>query len=340
MEQASSPRVLRAAVIGIGRMGKEHARILAALPDVELVAVVDTNAEKRETCAKKHGVSGETDYRNLPDLDAVILATPTRTHAPMACHFLAQGVSTLVEKPIAKNLDEADAMIQAAQAGGAKLQIGHVERFNPAVIALTQQALSPRFIVSERISPFSFRSMDIGVVLDLMIHDIDIILHLNHSEIRDIEAAGFGFMTAAEDVANARITFADGCIANVTASRLSDKSVRHIRVFAHEGYISMDYAKRKAVLYKPTSKLLDANFDPSRIDLSAFKELKDAVFPDLLSVSEMPMNEHEPLAAEVESFLHAVRTDTEPLVSGVHGRRALDTAMRIIECIKPQAVDR
>jgi predicted dehydrogenase len=334
MSEGSPSDPLKVAVIGIGRMGRIHARIVSDLAETELVAVVDADPKNGSECAEKHGTQALSDYRMLENLDAVIVASPTVTHAEIACHFLNQGVSVLVEKPIAATLKEADTMLEAEARSGAKLQIGHVERFNPAVMALAERIEKPRFIVSERISPFSFRSMDIGVVLDLMIHDIDIILHLNGTDVKKIEAVGFGFMTNSEDVANARITFEDGCVADVTASRLSDKTVRHIRIFADDRYVSMDYAKQKAVMYQPTEKLMAADFDASKIDLSYVKELKDAVFPDLLSVEEIIINEHEPLAVEVQSFVKSIIDGSEPLITGLHGRRALATAIEIEGIIK------
>ena len=237
---------LRVAVIGVGHLGRHHARILSALEGVELVAVVDTNTERAAAAAAGTGAPALADYREVLDaVDAVSIAVPTELHRDIALPFLQTGVSALVEKPIARSLDEADELVAAAKASGAVLGVGHTERYNPAVAAVLPLVTSPRFIEVHRLGAFPDRSLDIDVVFDLMIHDLDIILALVRSDVVSIDAVGVPVLTSKYDIANARLRFASGCIANVTASRISKERVRKIRFFQPDAYISIDYAAQE-----------------------------------------------------------------------------------------------
>ena len=302
---------VRAAVIGVGHLGKHHARILAALPGVELVGIVDTNQERAAAIAAEHGtrvVASGADL--LGRVDAVSIAVPTESHLEVALPFLRAGVGVLVEKPMARSLDEADAMIAAAAEGGATLAVGHTERFNPAVAVARALLSDPRFIEVHRLGTFPERSLDIDVVFDLMIHDIDVVLSLVRSEVESIEAAGTPVLTPRIDIANARIRFANGCIANLTASRISRDRVRKIRFFQPAGYLSIDYAAQKVEGYRP---------------------VKGSGPLPTIQGGELPVVNEEPLKRELADFVEAVATRRAPQVDGAQGRRALHLATRIVE---------
>jgi predicted dehydrogenase len=237
---------LRAAVIGVGHLGRHHARILGTLEGVELVAVVDTDRDRAAAVSSSTGAPALSDFREILDkVDAVSIAVPTELHHDIALPFLQRGVAALVEKPIARSLPEADALVSAARDSGAVLAVGQTERYNPAVAAVLPLVTSPRFIEVHRLGAFPDRSLDIDVVFDLMIHDLDIILALVRSDVQSIEAVGVPVLTSKYDIANARLRFASGCIANVTASRISKERVRKIRFFQPDAYISIDYAAQE-----------------------------------------------------------------------------------------------
>jgi predicted dehydrogenase len=307
--------MVRVAVVGVGRIGKEHARIYASLPETVLVGVCDTDRARGEQIAAQYGVRYYSDYRELLDrVDAVSIAVPTESHCEIACEFLSRGVAVLVEKPMARTLEEAERMIRWARQTGALLQVGHLERFNPAVRALMKLVSEPKFFEVHRLGEFTERSLDIDVVLDLMIHDLDIVLSLVPSEIRAIHAVGVPILTDRVDIANARLEFANGCIANVTASRISREKVRKLRVFQPNAYISLDYTRQELDVYRLVGSL--APGERPRI------------------VSErIPVVRDEPLRAQLESFLSCAREGSPPLVSGEDGRRALALALRILSAL-------
>lgn len=302
---------VRAAVIGVGHLGKHHVRILSTLPGVELIGVVDTNQARAAEIAAAHGTRAVASSAELlGQVDAVSVAVPTEHHLEVALPFLSAGIGVLVEKPMARTLDEADAMIAAAERGGATLAVGHTERFNPAV-ALARTLLSdPRFIEVHRLGTFPERSLDIDVVFDLMIHDIDVVLSLVRSDVESIEAAGTPVLTPRIDIANARVRFANGCIANLTASRISRDRVRKIRFFQPAGYLSIDYAAQKVEGYRPVKG--------------------NGPMPTIQG-GELPVVNEEPLKRELADFVEAVAARRAPLVDGAQGRRALQLATRIVE---------
>jgi predicted dehydrogenase len=305
---------VRIAVIGVGYLGRHHARILSALPGVELAAVVDSNRPRAEEIAAAHGTRALFDARDLDGVDAVTIATPTNVHAQIALPFLERGVPVLVEKPMARTLEEADAMIAAAAASGAALAVGHTERFNPAVAAAQAVLRGPRFIEVHRLGTFPERSLDIDVVFDLMIHDLDVVLSLVGSEVDSIEAVGVPVLTGRVDIANARLRFANGCIANITASRISRERVRKIRFFQPAAYISIDYSSQKLEVWR----LVTGQGMPS------------------IQGGDVPVTNDEPLRRELADFAEVVATRRAPIVGGADGRRALALATAITDKMTTQ----
>ena len=303
---------LRTAVIGVGYLGKFHAQKFAEIPGSELVAVVDVDAQTREDVASSLGVDAVGDYRKLIGaVDAVSVVVPTPAHFEIAEAFLESGTNVLVEKPITETVDQATRLIDTARKRNAVLQVGHLERFNPAVRALKSLLDNPRFVESVRIAPFQDRGTDVNVVLDLMIHDIDLIQYIAGSPIERIEAVGAAVITDQPDVANARIRFESGCIANVTASRTSLKVERKIRIFQRACYFSADlHQKAVAVYRKGESTLVDLRLP--------------------ITIEQLECDDGDALRLEIESFLHAIRDGTPPVVSGEDGRQALQTATEII----------
>jgi predicted dehydrogenase len=303
--------VLRVAVIGVGHLGRHHARILATMPGVTLVGVVDPDAARAAEIAAAHGTQPFADASLLPPVDAVVVAAPTEAHADIAAPFLERGVAVLVEKPLARTLDEADRLVALAARHGATLAVGHSERFNPAVIAALPHVASPGFAEVHRLSQFTPRSLDIDVVSDLMIHDIDVLLAAVGSEVIDIQAVGVPVLSPRIDIANCRLTFASGCIANLTASRISFDTVRKVRFFQRNAYIGIDFAKKEAEVYRVVMRERGAAIDGGKLTVP----------------------EAQPLDLELEDFVDAVRTRRAPRVTGADGRRAVAVAERITSLI-------
>ena len=298
-------------MIGVGHLGRHHARILSTLDGVTLAAVVDKIPDRAAEIAASTGSTALTDSAEiLGRVDAVTVAVPTELHRDVAMPFLERGVSVLVEKPMARSLAEADEMIAAAQASGATLAVGHTERYNPAVAAVMPLVTTPRFIEVHRLGVFPERSLDIDVVFDLMIHDLDIILSLVTSEVTSIEAVGVPVLTPKYDIANARLRFASGCIANITASRISKDRVRKLRFFQPDSYLSIDYAAQEV----EGARLIK----------------RDGAKPSIQGGS-IPVQRDEPLKRELADFVAAVRERRAPVVDGAAGRRALELATRIAE---------
>jgi predicted dehydrogenase len=328
-------RRLRVGVVGVGAFGRHHARVYTELPECELVAVADVDPEACRAARERHGCLAVPDASLLPrDLDAVSVAVPTVSHAEVAAPLLRRGLACLVEKPFAATLRDGEAMLRAAAEGGALLTVGHIERFNPAVEAVDREPLHPRFIEVNRIAPFSFRNADVGVVLDLMIHDLDLLLHLAGSEPVRVEAVGVPVLTAHEDIANARIEFAGGCVADVTASRVATKVERKLRLFSPDAYMVLDFVLRRGWTYRKSPDLTLDRVLSMKAGARTLADLRDVVFGDLLRVDPVPISEHEPLKAEVQAFLAAVRSGGPPPVSGEDGMRALRLAFRVTDAIR------
>jgi predicted dehydrogenase len=304
---------VRVAVIGVGSLGQHHARIYASLEEARLAAVVDADPDRAAAIAARYGVPALTTHRDLPrDLDAVSVAVPTSAHAPVVAACLERGLAVLVEKPMAPTVAEAASMTRAAVHAGRPLCVGHTERFNPIVRAARLRVRDPRFIETHRLGVFTARSTDVDVVLDLMIHDLDVILSLVPSPIASIDSVGVHALTDKVDIANARLRFENGCVANVTASRISTDRVRKLRVFESDSYLSIDYARQEGMAYS----LRPRPGAPPEI-----------VREPIVAESE------EPLVAELRSFLRTVRGEDAPVVTAEEGLRALRTALLVVEQI-------
>jgi predicted dehydrogenase len=295
---------IRVGVVGIGYLGNIHAKIYRQLDSCSLVAVCDTDKTRLKVVSQLLNIPAYPDYRDLFDkVDAISIAVPTKLHYRIASDFLRYNVHTLVEKPFTTNLKEADALIKLAQKNKLILQVGHIERFNSAFMATKKIIKNPQFIECHRLSPFPNRSLDIGVVLDLMIHDIDIVLGLVNSNLKKVEAVGVRVLSNFEDIANARLTFRNGCVANLTASRVSDEIMRKIRIFQKNTYISLDYKEARACVYR-----------------------KDGLN---ISKEDLPIEREQPLQKELSSFIDCVNSHLEPVVSGKVAKEALSVALEI-----------
>jgi len=300
--------MIKIAVIGVGHLGRQHARLYAEFPGVELAGVVDILKPRAEEIAGLNKTTAFTDYHDIfGKVDAVSLAVPTTHHARIGIDLLEHGIDVLVEKPIATTLEEAQALIDAAARHGRVLQVGHVERFNPVVAAAREAATRPQFFEIHRLAAFSPRSLDIDVVLDLMIHDIDIVLSLVPARVREVRAVGIPILSQKADIANARVEFEDGCVANFTASRVSFEKTRKLRFFQPHDYISVDYASQSGIMVSlRMGKVIERKLEPSN---------------------------EEPLKLELQAFAECVRMHGKPAVTGEDGLRALELAMRINSAI-------
>ncbi len=331
---------LRVGVVGVGHLGQHHARILASLPDVELVAVADSRPEQAQTVADRFGTRAVSDYHQLLGrVDAVSIAVPTVLHREVAGTFLSRGIPALVEKPLASSLAEAEVLVSLSHSTGALLQVGHIERFNPALSALHQMVIRPKYINAERLSTYTFRSTDIGVVLDLMIHDIDLVLSLTSSPVRSAAAVGVSLFGEHEDVANARIEFEDGTVANLTASRASYTAVRKMRIWGTEGYASLDFAARQATLVQPSDEFLSGQLGLEGVDLSQPSAVKEHLFGRVLRVDQVQTAGREPLALELEDFVQALRAGARPRVSGDDALRAMRVADQVLKSLNAHRWD-
>lgn len=299
---------LRIAVVGVGHLGRHHARLLSAMQGATLTAVVDTEPQRAAEIASSASTRSLTDYRELlGQVDAVVVAVPTDQHCEIATAFMERGIPVLVEKPMSRSIADADRMLEAAARGKTILAVGHTERHNPAVAAVMRLVTTPRFIEVHRLSAFPDRSLDIDVVFDLMIHDLDIVLALVGGEVTSIEAVGVPVLTPKYDIANVRLRFSSGCIANITASRISRDRVRKIRFFQPDSYVSVDYASQ---------------------EVEGFRLVRKAPRPEIEG-GAIPVERDEPLRLELADFVSAVRDGRAPLVDGAAGRRALVLADRI-----------
>ena len=304
-------RPVKVGVIGVGHLGAIHARIYSQLPGAQLVGVCDLLPDRARAIARQFGTTSCTDYRDLlPHVEAVSIAVPTLAHFPVAKAALSRGIHTLIEKPITRTLRETDQLLTLARRHRALLQVGHVERFNSAFQGIAEILHNPRFIECHRLGPYTQRGTDVGVVLDLMIHDIDIVLWLVRSPVKRIEAVGVSVLSNSEDIANARLTFSNGAVANLTASRVTPETLRKIRLFQHDTYISVDYATQQ---------------------VKVFQKRDGAI-----AHQELPIEREEPLKKELAAFLTAVRHRRAPQVTGSQAREALRVALAITQQIHKQ----
>lgn len=321
---------LRIAVIGAGHLGRWHAQQLAGLDGIELAAVCDPDAS-RQAIAELHGVPFVTDYQDLDAfaLDAVSIAAPTTLHYDLAKHFIAKSVHCLVEKPMAASVGEARALCELAEERGTVLQIGHIERFNPALRMVANRVVNPQFLEAVRIAPYPFRATDVGVVLDLMIHDLEIILSLVRSDIREVRAWATPVFSSSEDLAAAWIEFENGTCAQLKAIRTALRSERRLRVYQPDAYIEVDFMERNATIIRRDRQLQDGSVDPSTLgpeDLGGLSPI-DFVQDNLVSVEKPPVDpDANPLRDELASFAESIRTGRPPRVDGRAGLRAMEAA--------------
>src|SRR5213595_2859260 len=301
-------KTLRVGVVGVGHIGSNHARLYAEIPAADFTAVYDVDLARASAIAKKYGVAATRSLEEFAELvDAASVATPTNTHHEIALPLLQRGKHLLIEKPIAENPQHATELAELAARNQLVLQVGHVERFNPVLSALEQHLTHPRFIEAHRLSSYPDRSTDIGVVLDLMIHDLEIILHLVRSPVQAVDAVGVPVLSRGEDIANARIRFKNGCVANITSSRISPEQMRKIRVFQEDVYLSLDYQNQTGEMYRRTAEGL------KREDVEIERE--------------------EPLKRELAAFIECATTGRAPMVSGFQAAAALELAVEITKRI-------
>jgi predicted dehydrogenase len=317
-ESRESGRELRGAVIGLGAMGRHHARIMASLPGATLVACCDADEARAAEHARLHGAAALRAPEELPDdLDIAVVSTPTSSHRSIAEPLLRRGVACLVEKPLAGSLEDADAMIAAAREGGAVLHVGHAERFNPVMLAVRDLLRAPLFVEGHRLGGFPDRSLDVDVVLDLMIHDLDLLLWLAGGDVVEAHAIGVGVLTDKVDIANARVLLSGGCTANLTASRVSAEATRKLRFFQQDLYVSVDLRERVAEIV--------------RVERAGTK-------PQIVrEKTEPPQDAHEPLRLEQEALIAARAGELSSGVTGDEGRRALGAALRVLDAMAAHA---
>lgn len=305
----NAPKKIKVGVVGVGHLGSAHARIYKELPEAELVGLADINSNRAKEIGRQLGTESHDDYRKLfPKIEAISIAVPTDSHFKVAHDFLEKGIHVLIEKPVTETLAEAESLLEISQRKGLILQVGHVERFNAAVVALEKLVDNPRFIEAHRLSLYQPRGLEVGVVLDLMIHDLDIILHLIPAAVTKTESVGVNIFTPFEDIANVRLVFANGAIANVTASRVSDEKMRKIRIFQDDAYISLDYVEQKFSVYR-------------KRDNKIIKE-------------EVVLPRTEPLKEELKDFIHCVREGRKPIVPGEKAKEVLALALEITRQIQ------
>jgi len=323
--------MVRIAVIGVGHLGRIHAKLVRGVEGAILVGVVDPIREARQAVAAELGTAAYADHLALlGQIDAAIIAAPSRLHHAVAGDLLAHGVHVFVEKPMTLNVGDADDLIATAAARQLVLQVGHVERFNPALIAAQPHLAEPKYIEAVRAGAFTCRSTDIGVVLDLMIHDIDVVLSLVKDDVVGIQALGAAVLGPNEDWAQARLQFAGGCVANLSASRVAMQSQRWMQVVAHDRFLAIDFATHKAQLMRPSDAVLAGEVDVNALSPAEKSHLKDNLFTEYLPTEQLPVVETNALLEEQKQFVAAIQNQGQVSVSGRDGRRALDVAERIL----------
>jgi predicted dehydrogenase len=328
---------LRYMVIGVGALGRHHARIAAGMDGVELVAVAEPNEQQGRAVAEQHGATWIADYRQMLDrVDAVSVVVPTFLHRAVTCDCLAAGVPTLVEKPLAGSIADSRAIVAAADTQQTLLQVGHIERFNPAFRETLARVNSPKYLRAERFSPYAFRSTDIGAVHDLMIHDIDLVLTLAGSEVTDVEAFGVCVLGGYEDSVNARLHFANGCIADLTANRVCPTFRRHLHVWSADGCVDANLHTREVTHYRPSSRLLagELPYELAQQPGADIAQLKAAVFGEFIEVETPPLAERDQLTDEITSFVESIRTGRRPEVDGAAGLAAVEIAEQVVEAVR------
>jgi predicted dehydrogenase len=331
---------LKIAVIGAGRLGGFHAQKLAGFSDIELVAVVDPLPENRNRVAAECRTTSLADHRELLErLDAAVIASPTRYHHSLALECLEHGIHLLVEKPLCSTYAESEDLVAAAKRRNVVLQVGHVERFNPAFDATVPHVRNPKYIEAVRSSGFTFRSTDVGVVLDLMIHDIDLVLSLAGGRLRKVDALGLSVLGGHEDVANARLEFDDGCVAALSASRVSYEAVRRMQVWSPRAFASIDFAARTTTLVRPSETLLSRRFDVESLTPAERDYYRDHLAEEHLPRERLEFNAVDALALELRDFVDSINSARKPRVTGEQASNALAVAEQILARIHTHAWD-
>lgn len=328
---------LRVAIIGAGHLGKIHARLLGSAPDVELVGVVDPLPESREQVAESSGCQALASHHDLPDHDAAIIATTTEHHFQVGCDLLKRGVHLFIEKPLATSSRQAEELVELAAARNLILQVGHVERFNPAWKAVQPHIRRPRYIEAVRTSGYTFRSIDIGAVLDLMIHDLDLVLSMVRSEIVEVRALGSTIFGPHEDMAHAHLRFANGCIANLNASRTSFQAQRTMQIVSERSYAGLDFGAPAAKVVRPSKAVLRGEIDVRGLTQGEREVMRNNLFTDLLPVQDLPLEPTNAILAEQGEFFESARSGRTPLVSGSQGLRCVGVAEQILQQISEAA---
>jgi predicted dehydrogenase len=333
-------KILKLAVVGAGHLGRIHARLLSQMSDVELVGVVDPLSSARESAAADCHTQAFADHRELlARVDAAVIATPTAHHHRVALDFLRNGTPLLIEKPLTENLAEADELVQTAHRHGAILQVGHIERFNPAFVAARTRAGVPRYVEAVRASGFTGRSTDIGVVFDLMIHDIDLLLAMVDSPLERVSALGLAVLGRREDVAQARLEFAGGTVANLSASRVSASAApkRQMQIWSERGFVAIDFGNRSASVITPNDAVVARTFDFGSLAGEEKATFKDRLFSDILRVEPLEVESTNALADELRDFTDSIRQSRPPRVTGSQGRDAVAVAEAILDSIRVHA---
>ena len=333
------------AVVGVGRMGRHHARTYNNLDLTKLVAVVDFDQERAQTVADEYGCKAFTSVEALleqcPQVQAVTVAVPTQYHAAAAYPLMKKGVACLIEKPLAGSVKEAIELTEFAKSHDCLLQVGHTERFNPAVRAVAAMEITPRFLEVTRLSPMTFRSLDVGVVMDMMIHDLDIVLSLVDRPIVDVQAVGISVLGEHEDICDARLTFEGGCVVTIKGSRMALNTQRTLRLFSEDGYVSLDYGSREGVVVRAAANA--AALDGVQAKLKSGADLSDMNYLDMVEVApltiDLPADETDQLTAQAKAFVNAIRSGTKPVVTAEQGYAAVDAAERIVKAIHAHAWD-
>jgi len=331
---------VRVAVIGAGHLGRIHARIAAALEEIELVAVVDPIESARRSVAQEARTCAVADYRELiGEIEAAIIATPTASHHAIGIELLGSGLPLFVEKPLAPNVAEANDLVALARKKGVVLQVGHVERFNSALVAVAADVRDPKYIEATRTSGYTFRSMDIGVVLDVMIHDLDIVLALAKSPVEQVQALGISVLGGHEDLATARLTFASGCVAQLSASRVSFQQRRTMTIFTSRGSASINFATHEATVVKPREEVLRRELRADQLSAGDRAYWKEHLFDELLVRAQYESPAVNAIQEEQRDFVRAIREGRAPRVDGAAGRDAVAVAEMILERIEEHAWD-
>lgn len=333
---------IRTSVIGAGKMGAIHTKVYSILPQSDLVAVVDTDIDKARKLARKYKCTAFANCSDILDkVEAVTIATPTSAHYELAKLFIENNIAVMIEKPLASDVSQAREIVELAKNRGVVAAVGHSERCNPVVQAMKRLQIQPKFIEATRISPYPFRSTDIGVVLDVMIHDIDIILSLAASKVAKVDAVGIGVIDPEkEDICNARISFDNGCIANITASRLALKTERKVRVFSRQAYLSLNFLEKTGTIIKADTDNIELINKIRQLKQGGKFDLLKTDWTKLVHYEKLQIDDNEPLRLEQEVFLQAVANrQSRPEVSAEEGLAAMECAEKILDCVKKHKWD-